>query len=227
MTAAPDHDPIGVPGPSAVPPTHDLILRADACFLRHADGTLDRLPVSRWRGESTDPGDRAFDEELVSRCPGTTIDLGCGPGRFVAALTARDRVALGVDHSRAAVAEARRRGAVALCRNIFDRLPGEGRWQNVLVMDGNVGIGGNPTRVLRRAATLIDPAGVVHVELDPDVEHVDHQTVRLESGGSVGPWFPWARLGVLGLEDAARQSALEVRSIRRIAEREVAELVSR
>ncbi|MYR04844.1 class I SAM-dependent methyltransferase [Gordonia sp. SID5947] len=208
-------------------PTHDLLLRDDECFLRHVDGSVQRLPVARWRGESRDPADRIFDEELVSRCAGATIDLGCGPGRFVAALTARDRVALGVDHSRAAVAETRRRGAVALCRNIFDRLPGEGRWQNVLVMDGNIGIGGDPTRVLRRAADLIEAAGVVHVELDPDVEHVDHQTVRLESGSAVGPWFRWARLGVLGLEDAARESALAVRSIRRISEREVAELVSR
>ena len=50
------------------------------------------------------------------------------------------------------------RGAVgrpALRRDVFEPLPGTGRWQTVLLADGNVGLGGDPLRVLRRAAELL------------------------------------------------------------------------
>ena len=86
-------------------------------------------------------------------CTGPTIDLGCGPGRLVARLVERGVPALGVDQSATAVGLARRSGAPALRRDVFEPLPGTGRWQTVLLADGNVGLGGDPWRVLRRAAS--------------------------------------------------------------------------
>ena len=56
------------------------------------------------------------DEVVVSRCEGPVLDIGCGPGRFVEALSTRGIPALGVDLSRTAVDHTRGRGASALVR---------------------------------------------------------------------------------------------------------------
>ncbi|MFW0787189.1 methyltransferase domain-containing protein [Gordonia sp. CPCC 206044] len=181
--------------------------------------------MTRWHGRSGVRSDAWFDETLVGRCDGPTIDLGCGPGRFVAALAARDEVVLGIDHSRHAVAAARRQGASVLCRSIFERLPGEGRWHHVLLIDGNIGIGGEPDRVVNRAAALADPLGVVHVEIDSDIDDVLCESVRIETDRYTGPWFPWARVGRSGIEEIGLRHGLAVRAVWSVAERTVAELV--
>ena len=41
----------------------------------------------------------------------------------------------------------------------------EGRWDTVLLADGNIGIGGDPLALLRRAAELLHPGGRVVVDL--------------------------------------------------------------
>ena len=99
-------------------------------------------------------------------CEGPTIDLGCGPGRLVAHLVRRGIPALGVDLSATAVQLARRSGAPALRRDVFEPLPGTGRWQTVLLADGNVGLSGDPRRVLRRAAELLMRGGRCVAEFD-------------------------------------------------------------
>src|ERR1700676_4536689 len=95
----------------------------------------ERLPLApgRWHGPPT-PGERV----LVENVAPPVLDVGCGPGRMVAALGGRGIPALGVDPAPAAVALTRRRGAPALQRSVFDRLPGEGRWGTVLLLDGNI-----------------------------------------------------------------------------------------
>ena len=66
----------------------------------------------------------AGDAALLGRCAGPTLDVGCGPGRLTGALTGAGRPALGIDVSAAAVRLARRRGAIALRRDVFDPVPG-------------------------------------------------------------------------------------------------------
>lgn len=88
---------------------------------------------------------------------GTVLDVGCGPGRLVAELAARGRPALGIDVSEAAVAHTARLGGQALRRSVFEPLPGEGRWDTALLLDGNVGIGGDPAALLHRMAQLLTP----------------------------------------------------------------------
>ena len=46
-------------------------------------------------------------------------------------------------------------------------LPGHGRWRHLLLADGNVGIGGDPRRLLRRCRELLGPDGRLHAELAP------------------------------------------------------------
>ncbi|MFE0509096.1 class I SAM-dependent methyltransferase [Streptomyces sp. NPDC058964] len=165
-----------------------------------APGTAELLPldVERWCAAPD-----TADMDVLRRCTGPVLDVGCGPGRLVAALAARGVPALGVDISPAAVARTRRHGGAALRRSVFDPLPREGRWGTVLLMDGNVGIGGDPVALLVRLRTLVRPGGRLLVEAaDDDVD--EHLTVRVEDAhGRHGRPFAWARVGTTALLNAA------------------------
>lgn len=172
---------------------YDRALDGERCWIRRADGSLRHLPVYSWLGGPC--ADNRFDDTIVNLCSGPTLDLGCGPGRLVVGLVRRGIPALGVDLSRAAVDLARGSGAPVLCRDLFAPLPGTGRWHTVLLADGNVGLGGDPWRVLQRAGELLGRGGRCLVEFDTAVTGVDAAWVRLESVCSIGPWFRWATVG--------------------------------
>lgn len=166
----------------------------------HTGGTGELLPLDVERFCAA-PGDA--DTGVLHRCTGPVLDVGCGPGRLVAALAARGMPALGVDVSPAAVTRTRRQGGAALRRSVFDRLPSEGRWGTALLMDGNIGIGGNPVALLARLYDLLRPGGCLLAEADP--QEVDERlTVRVEDAhGRHGRPFPWARVGTDALLRAA------------------------
>lgn len=169
---------------------YDRALDGERCWIRHQDGRLQRLPVRDWLVGAE--SDRLFDRAIVDLCNGPTIDLGCGPGRLVAGLVQRGVPALGVDQSVAAVALARDSGVPVLCRDLFGPLPGTGRWHTALLADGNVGLGGDPWRVLQRAGELLRRGGECLAEFD---------TAKKESSRSGCDWsrpMPSAR-GSAGL----------------------------
>jgi len=145
----------------------------DAAFRRAEAGRPATFTVSGGGGRMTfDPAlwcrdDLPGDDALLAPCAGPTLDVGCGPGRLSAALARSGRPALGIDVSAAAVRLARRRGATALLRDVFDPLPGTGRWRHLLLADGNIGIGGDPVRLLRRCRDLLAPGGQAHAEFAP------------------------------------------------------------
>lgn len=204
---------------------YDQALDGERCWIRHEDGRLRQLPVNDWlMGTRTD---LPFDSAIVDMCSGPTIDLGCGPGRLVAGLVQRGLPALGVDQSAAAVEMARDNGVPVLCRDLFGPLPGMGRWHTALLADGNVGLGGDPWRVLQRAGELLRRGGECLAEFDTTVSGVQSQWVRLESADSIGPWFRWASVG---LDCAARIAAdvgLALRAVHPIGDRVIASLVAR
>ena len=135
--------------------------------------------------------------------------------------------ALGVDQSATAVELARRSGAPVLRRDVFEPLPGTGRWQTVLLADGNVGLGGDPWRVLRRAGELLRRGGRCVVEFDSASSGIRTGWVRLESSRTVGPWFRWASVGVDCVSGLADDVGLAVSAVYPIGARVVAILVVR
>ncbi|MGH9231613.1 MAG: methyltransferase domain-containing protein [Acidimicrobiales bacterium] len=169
-----------------------------------AGGEALELPVDRWHG----PPDEV-ELALLDGLPDPVLDVGCGPGRIVAALGAVGRPALGVDPSPAAVAEARRRRAPVLARSVFGLLPGEGRWGTVLLLDGNIGIGGDPEALLTRAGHLVRPGGQVVAEVEPPGAATRSMTTRLESARGVSPWFAWARVGADRFEALVTTAGLQ------------------
>jgi SAM-dependent methyltransferase len=185
---------------------------------------VDRLPVRSWLGGRN--ADDRFDHAMVGLCDGPTIDLGCGPGRLVAHLVQRGVPALGVDQSATAVALARRSGAPVLRRDVFQPLPGTGRWQTVLLADGNVGLGGDPWRILRRAAELLRSRGRCLAEFDATISGVHAGWVRLESARAIGPWFRWASVGVDCVSWLADDVGLAVAGVHPIGRRVVASLAA-
>lgn len=166
----------------------------DLPILRTREGETWPLPVHQWAAEAT-----VLEKEILDRIEGPVLDLGCGPGRLVAALSEQGVTALGVDTSPQAIVMARQRGAAVLERSVFDPLPGLGRWRTVLLLDGNLGIGGDAPRLLRRCAELLAPGGTSLVEVDPPGWRTEMREVRLEAGGEISEWFPWALVGVDGL----------------------------
>jgi SAM-dependent methyltransferase len=216
---------------------YDRALGGERCWIRHEDGELRLLPAHRWLGaRCADPGDvsgdsfdevdEVFDEAVTQMCTGPTIELGCGPGRLVARLIQRGIPALGIDRSAAAIRLAGRGGAPALLSDVFEPLPGMGLWQTVLLVDGNVGLGGDPLRILGRAVELLGRGGRCVAEFDAQAIGICARWVRLESDRDVGPWFRWASVGVDSAASLAAQVGLKLTNVRLIGGRVIASLAA-
>jgi SAM-dependent methyltransferase len=165
--------------------------------IEYADGRAAPLAVERWFGAI------AGDDTLLDRCAGPTLDVGSGPGRLTLALAERGLPVLGIDITPYAVELTRAAGGLALRRDVFERVPGLGRWRTVVLADGNVGIGGDPAALLRRVAELIGTGGRALIEVRPPGRPAGFEIVRLRTGSHAGPWFRWAHVGVDTIQDVA------------------------
>lgn len=180
-------------------------LRGDLVQVRHADGRTKPLNSRRWLGPA-----RGGDLSLLHRVEGATLDAGCGPGRLVAGVAGRSLPTLGIDVHEAAVQMTRETGSLALLRSVFDPIPGERRWDTVLLVDGNIGIGGDPSRLLRRVRELLAPGGRLLLELDSPGTGLVTEALRLEHADGSSPWFRWSSVGVDALAALAVLTSMTV-----------------
>lgn len=181
-----------------------------ATVLRSADGHVIPLHTQHWSA----PADEC-ERAVLTDVAGPVLDIGCGPGRLVVALAERGVPALGVDASPVAVAQAHARCAPALVRSVFDPIPGAGRWRTALLFDGNVGIGGDPVRLLRRVATLLANDGRAVVETEAPGAATHRFAARVERGADRSAWFPWAQVGADHLDELASEAGLRCLEVRR------------
>ncbi len=87
---------------------------------------------------------------------------------------------------------------------MFDAQPGEGRWHHVLLADGNIGIGGNPVRLLRRCRELLADHGTVVVETEPAGAPSGPVRLRLRGARTALPWAYVAADALPGYGAASR-----------------------
>ncbi|HZJ27097.1 MAG TPA: class I SAM-dependent methyltransferase [Acidimicrobiia bacterium] len=187
--------------------------------LRRRDGVVLDLPTTRWLAAPS-----AVDLRVLVRVAGPVLDVGCGPGRHVLSLAAAGVVTLGIDISPPALRVAHAQGAPVLHRSVFERVPGAGRWGTALLLDGNVGIGGCPLTLLRRASSLLRGDGRLLVELDAADGRASVEQVRFETAEHAGPWFAWTHVGPGELEVHAADAGLAVVELWRDGDRTFAQL---
>ena len=169
------------------------------------DGHVLDLPVHRWFAVAGAAEQRALDHAV-----GPALDIGCGPGRHLVALAERAVFALGIDISSELLDVARRQGVNVLERSVFERVPGVGKWRSALLLDGNIGIGGDPVALLTRIGELLAPDGRLIVEIEP-VDSTDRVLlVRAETPVAAGPWFRWTTVGPRRLAAIARTVGFDI-----------------
>lgn len=165
------------------------------------------MDMARWT--------RAADEvdlRLLASVDGPVLDVGCGPGRMVQAAVELGLEVLGIDVSAAAVEVVRDAGLPVHEASVFDAVPREGSWQTVLLVDGNVGIGGDVPLLLARCGELLTPTGEVVVELHPDGARDRRYTGQLvDLQGRQSASFPWAEMGLDAMRELAPKIGFRVR----------------
>ncbi|MRK00184.1 SAM-dependent methyltransferase [Aeromicrobium sp. S22] len=147
---------------------------------------------------------------FIDPCDGATLDVGCGPGRLVGEIARRDVPAMGIDVSIEAVRQTRFRGADALLGDIFLEIPDEGEWKYALLADGNLGIGGDPARLLARLREVLSPDGVVIAEVAEHGAGLVREERQLLVEGRLSVAFDWAVVGLDAIEAVAAEGGMRV-----------------
>ena len=180
----------------------------------HEPTTLGVLDLRAWAR----PID-LVEREVLSGLAGPVLEVGCGPGRLVAALAEAGIPALGIDISPLAAELAAERGAPMLARSVFEQLPHEGRWSTVLLIDGSIGIGGDPTALLRRVRRVLAPGGLAVVEVKGPGIGLARGTAHVACDAAGHEMIPWAELGVDHLDEVAANAGFTLERGRRFGRR--------
>jgi SAM-dependent methyltransferase len=191
-------------------------------MLESDDGTLCTADLQAEQFFRPFEGWPPWEQHLIGNALGTVLDLGAGAGRHSLHLQELGHEVTAVDLSPGAVAVCRARGVRDVRLADVREVAGEGSWDTVLLMCGNLGLAGDwePTRDLfTRLAQATPGAGVLIGDSvdttsdDPDDLayeqrnenagfHRGHVRLRLHYGDVVTPWwdqinFPPAAIGQL------------------------------
>jgi hypothetical protein len=92
---------------------------------------------------------------------------------------------------------------------VFGDVRDAGRWGSALLLDGNVGIGGDPVRLLARVRELLRPGGRLLLELERPGTGTVAFVARVDGAG--GRWFPWASVDARDVRALAAATRLRHR----------------
>lgn len=127
------------------------------------------------------------------------------PGRrlrpCLRAAASKGLAAVGVDVSPKAVGLARDAGLVR--GSVFGPVPAAGSWSTALLLDGNIGIGGDSQRLLTHIRALLHDHGRVLIELGAPGVEARNVRARLWTEAGVTDRFLWAWVGLEGIEPLA------------------------
>ena len=125
----------------ALLPYEQCLVNGETLLLQHGDSTVTAL--STWTAGCARP--MTTDRHALLSVVAPALDVGCGPGPHRRGPADQRGIrALGIDIAGTAVTLARARGANVHRYDVFGRVPAAGTWQTVLLLDGNIGIGGDP-----------------------------------------------------------------------------------
>ena len=62
--------------------------------------------------------------------------------------------------------------------------------------------------LLRRLREVLAPGGSVLAEVEPPGSPTCVESMRVEHDGEVGPWFPWARVSIDGVDAIAAAAGM-------------------
>jgi len=175
--------------------------------IRSEDGSgAATMNAARWSADAD-----ATDLSLLAGVSGPLLDIGCGPGRMVRAAMDLGLSAVGIDVSATAVGIAVAAGLPVLNRSVFAPIPLEGRWETLLLVDGNIGIGGDAQAMMLRCATLLAVGGILVIEVSADPDHdLSYQGTLEDAEGHRSDSFPWAEIGARALQPHAEVAGLRL-----------------
>jgi SAM-dependent methyltransferase len=133
-----------------------------------------------------------WDQELLSSVDeGPVLDLGAGAGRSSLYLQARGFDVTAIESSVGAAEVCRRRGIDDVRVGDLNDPPTDRRWRTVLLLCGNLGLGGSwdgNRRLLARLAELTD-SGAVLIGDSVNYEGNAELSLRIRHGDLVSPWW--------------------------------------
>ena len=197
-----------------------VLTRRAPAMLRGDDGSPQPLAHERWLGACC-----PVDDAIAAATTSPVLDIGCGPGRLLDALARHGRSALGIDLSPAAVGLAHVHGRQVRLGSVFGHVPGAGTWSTALLLDGSIGIGGDPALLLGRVRELLANGGAAIVEVEPPGAGTGTGRVRIEAEGRSSRWFDWARVDTTGIERCAAAAGFGITRLERLGGRWFAWLV--
>lgn len=134
-----------------------------------------------------------WERQLLPEVPGgPVLDLGAGAGRASLWFQERGMEVTAVESSRGAAEVCRRRGVRDVRVADLNDPPSDRRWRTILLLCGNLGLGGSHDgnrRLLRRLADIAaDDAVVVGDTVTPTGP--PGIRLRIRHGDTVTPWWP-------------------------------------